>query len=99
MNRRSTVLVLAALAVLAGCAAASGYDAKRYANTDAGAPDPDTAALPTVSRTTIPDPKKPPPPPPPAPAPAPAPVEEDAGPPDAGPTAKPTKPKSAGTKN
>ena len=44
---------------LVGCAAASGYDPKRYANNDAGAPDPDTAPLPASPKTTIPDPKRP----------------------------------------
>lgn len=99
MTQRRLTAVLATL-VIAGCAAASGYDPKRYAAEDAGAPDPDTAPLASAPRTTIPDPKKPPLPPPPPPAPAPAPVvEEDAGPPaDAGTKPKPTKPAAPATK-
>lgn len=53
MKRALVVLVLA----LTACAAASGYDAKRYVSSDASAPDPDTAPLPPAPRTTIPDPK------------------------------------------
>ena len=73
--KRALVLLL----VLVGCAAASGYDPKRYANNDAGAPDPDTAPLPPQPKTTIPDPKQPPAPTPPPPA-----VEDAGPPPDAG---------------
>lgn len=73
----ATLFVLA----LASCAAASGYDPKRYAKSDSGAPDPDTAPLPAQPKTTISDPKQPPlPPPPPPPPPK---VEEEAGPPAA----------------
>jgi hypothetical protein len=63
-------LFFVTLAVLtAGCAAASGYDPKRYAHVDAGAPDPETTPLPPQPRTTIPDPKHPAPPGPAAEAP------------------------------
>ena len=51
--------LLVVFALLAGCAAASGYDPKRYAKEDAGAPDPDTAPLPAAPKTTIADPKHP----------------------------------------
>lgn len=64
----------------ASCAAASGYDPKRYGS-DASAPaDPDTVALAPTARTSIADPNKPAPPAPPAPAPPPTVQEEDAGP-------------------
>jgi Tfp pilus assembly protein PilP len=53
------LLLLSILLLLAGCAAASGYDPKRYAKQDAGAPDPETAPLPPQPKTTIPDPKHP----------------------------------------
>lgn len=56
-----TRAIALALLALTGCAAASGYDAKRYAHAEAGAPDPETAALPRAARTTIPDPKAKPP--------------------------------------
>lgn len=65
--------------LLAGCAAASGYDPRRYEGADAGAPDPETApiavagATGTAPKTTIPDPKRPPPPAPPS-SPGPAPT-------------------------
>ena len=56
MKRALLTLVVLALA---GCAAASGYDPKRYANQDAGAPDPETAPLPPSPKTTVADPKQP----------------------------------------
>jgi hypothetical protein len=57
--KRGYWMAVSALLLLAGCAAASGYDANRYASHDAGAPDPDTAPLPAQPKTTIPDPKHP----------------------------------------
>lgn len=67
-------LALAVL-TLSACAAASGYDPKRYENRgDAGAPDPETVALAPTAKKTIPDPRLAPLPPPPPPV-------EDAGPP------------------
>ena len=52
-------MAISTLLVLVGCAAASGYDPKRYAKQDAGAADPDTAPLPAQPKTTILDPKQP----------------------------------------
>ncbi|MBX3226625.1 MAG: hypothetical protein KIT84_31800 [Labilithrix sp.] len=71
MTRLALALPLLLLAC-AACAAASGYDPKRYAG-DAGAPapDPDTAPLAPTAKPTIADPKRPPPAP------------SDAGAPDA----------------
>jgi hypothetical protein len=57
--RRRHALVASTLLFLASCAAASGYDPKRYASQEAGAPDPDTAPLPAQPKATIPDPKHP----------------------------------------
>ena len=75
------VRLLALLALGAvSCAAASGYDPKRYPDSDASAPvDPDTIALAPAPKTSIADPRLAPLPPASAPAPASPPPEEDAG--------------------